>query len=96
MDLVFVFGSDIGNFYNKILKGESGITQIDRFDALNYSIWFVSQIHDFSSKGFIDGKNDCRLDYCWRYCLVAGRRALKNANLGSDVLEKWTKLELGC
>lgn len=88
MGLVSVFGSDIDNFYNKLLEGESGITQIDKFDATNYSVRFAGQIRDFSSKGYIDGKNDRRLDDCWRYCLVAGRRALDEANLGSEALEK--------
>lgn len=88
MGLVSVFGSDIDNFYSKLLEGESGITQIDRFDASNYSVRFAGQIRDFSSKGYIDGKNDRRLDDCWRYCLVAGRRALEDANLGSQVLDK--------
>ncbi|XWS48783.1 hypothetical protein CRYUN_Cryun13aG0106000 [Craigia yunnanensis] len=87
--------SDIDNFYNKLLEGESGITLIDRFDASNYSVWFSGQISDFSSKGYIDGKNDRRLDDCWRYCLVAGRRALDNANLGSDVLEKMDRTRIG-
>lgn len=88
MGLVSVFGSDIDIFYNKLLEGESGITQIDKFDATNYSVRFAGQIRGFSSEGYIDGKNDRRLDDCWRYCLVAGRRALDEANLGSEALEK--------
>ncbi|KAH1107355.1 hypothetical protein J1N35_011123 [Gossypium stocksii] len=95
MGLVSVFGSDIDNFYNKLLEGESGITQIDKFDATNYSVRFAGQIRDFSSIGYIDGKNDRRLDDCWRYCLVAGRRALDEANLGSEALEKLDKTRIG-
>ncbi|MBA0610889.1 hypothetical protein Godav_011650, partial [Gossypium davidsonii] len=95
MGLVSVFGSDIDYFYNKLLEGESGITQIDKFDATNYSVRFAGQIRDFSSKGYIDGKNDRRLDDCWRYCLVAGRRALDEANLGSEALEKLDKTRIG-
>ena len=87
MGLVSVFGSDIDTFYNKLLEGESGISLIDRFDASSFSVRFAGQIRDFSSKGYIDGKNDRRLDDCWRYCLVAGKRALVDANLGSEVLE---------
>lgn len=87
MGLVSVFGSDIDTFYNKLLEGESGISLIDRFDASEYSVRFAGQIRDFSSKGYIDGKNDRRLDDCWRYCLVAGRRALDHASLGQEVLE---------
>ncbi|KAG8382116.1 hypothetical protein BUALT_Bualt05G0043000 [Buddleja alternifolia] len=95
MGLVSVFGSDIDTFYNKLLDGVSGITQIDRFDASEYSVRFGGQIRDFSSKGYIDGKNDRRLDDCWRYCLVAGRRALDDASLGKDVLDTMDKTRMG-
>lgn len=96
MGLVSVFGSDADTFYNKLLEGESGISQIDKFDASTYSVRFAGQIRDFSSKGYIDGKNDRRLDDCWRYCLVAGKSALEDANLGSEVLEKVSHIIFGC
>ncbi|KAJ0960178.1 hypothetical protein J5N97_002045 [Dioscorea zingiberensis] len=79
--LVSVFGSDIDTFYNRLLQGESGITLIDRFDASSYSVRFAGQIRDFSSTGYIDGKNDRRLDDCWRYGIVAGKRPLKMPTL---------------
>ncbi|MCD7450878.1 3-oxoacyl-[Datura stramonium] len=95
MGLVSVFGSDIDNFYNKLLEGQSGISLIDRFDASSYTVRFAGQIRDFSSKDYIDGKNDRRLDDCWRYCLVAGKRALDDANLGQQVLETMDKMRIG-
>ncbi|KAL6313237.1 hypothetical protein AAG906_018703 [Vitis piasezkii] len=95
MGLVSVFGSDIDTFYDKLLQGVSGISLIDRFDASNFSVRFGGQIRDFSSKGYIDGKNDRRLDDCWRYCLVAGRRALDNASLGTEVLETMDRSRIG-
>lgn len=94
MGLVSVFGSDIDKFYNKLLEGESGISPIDRFDASSFSVRFGGQIRDFSSKGYIDGKNDRRLDDCWRYCLVAGRRALEEASLSPQVLENVSQVTL--
>ncbi|KAH7513715.1 hypothetical protein FEM48_Zijuj11G0010400 [Ziziphus jujuba var. spinosa] len=95
MGLVSVFGSDIDTFYNKLLEGESGISLIDRFDASNFSVRFAGQIRDFSSKGYIDGKNDRRLDDCWRYCLVAGKKALEDANLGNQALDTMDKSKIG-
>ncbi|XP_075652156.1 3-oxoacyl-[acyl-carrier-protein] synthase I, chloroplastic-like [Castanea sativa] len=95
MGLVSVFGNDIDTFYNKLLEGESGISLIDRFDASNFSVRFAGQIRDFSSKGYIDGKNDRRLDDSWRYCLVGGKRALEDANLGTEVLEKMDRTKIG-
>ncbi|XP_047327349.1 3-oxoacyl-[acyl-carrier-protein] synthase I, chloroplastic-like isoform X2 [Impatiens glandulifera] len=93
--LVSVFGNDVDTFYNKLLEGQSGISLIDRFDASSFSVRFAGQIRDFSSKGYIDGKNDRRLDDCWRYCLVAGRRALDDATLGTQVLETMDRTRIG-
>ncbi|KAL7111849.1 hypothetical protein ACP275_05G115500 [Erythranthe tilingii] len=95
MGLVSVFGSDIDTYYNKLLDGVSGITPIDRFDASEYSVRFAGQIRNFSSDGYIDGKNDRRLDDTWRYCLVAGKRALDDASLGKQVLENMDKTRMG-
>lgn len=94
MGLVSVFGSDIDTFYNKLLEGQSGISLIDRFDTSKFSVQFAGQIRDFSSHGYIDGKNDRRLDDAWRYCLVGGKRALEDANLGPEVLDKVSQILL--
>ncbi|KAK7318080.1 hypothetical protein RJT34_02778 [Clitoria ternatea] len=95
MGLVSVFGSDINAFYHQLLEGQSGISKIDRFDASNFSVRFGGQIRNFSSEGYIDGKNDRRLDDCWRYCIVAGKRALDDANLGHEVLKTMDKTRIG-
>ncbi|RZC84717.1 hypothetical protein C5167_047509 [Papaver somniferum] len=95
MGLVSVFGNDVDTFYNRLLEGESGISLIDRFDASPFSVRFAGQIRKFSSEGYIDGKNDRRLDDCWRYCLVAGKRALEDANLGTETLETMDRSKIG-
>lgn len=86
--LVSVFGNDVDLYYEKLLAGESGIGLIDRFDASKFPTRFAGQIHGFSSQGYIDGKNDRRLDDCLRYCIVAGKKALEDADLGGDKLSK--------
>lgn len=88
MGLVSVFGSDVDAYYEKLLAGESGISLIDRFDASKFPTRFAGQIRGFTSMGYIDGKNDRRLDDCLRYCIVAGKRALEDADLGGDRLSK--------
>lgn len=90
MGLVSVFGNDVDAYYDKLLQGESGIGLIDRFDASKFPTRFAGQIRGFSSEGYIDGKNDRRLDGCLRYCLVSGKKALESAGLGvgSQTLNK--------
>lgn len=48
--------------------------------VLSVSYWFVADLHrhgalNYSSEGYIDKKNDRRLDDCLRYALVSGHKA---------------------
>ncbi|KAJ4979325.1 hypothetical protein NE237_010105 [Protea cynaroides] len=95
MGLVSVFGNDVDVFYDRLLSGESGIGSIDRFDASKFPTRFGGQIRGFSSEGYIDGKNDRRLDDSLRYCLVAGKKALEDAALSGDKLSKIDKERVG-
>nr|GMD11603.1 3-oxoacyl-[acyl-carrier-protein] synthase I, chloroplastic [Ipomoea batatas] len=95
MGLVSVFGNDVDAYYDKLLAGESGISAIDRFDASKFPTRFGGQIRGFKSEGYIDGKNDRRLDDCLRYCIVAGKKALENADLGADGIGKIDKERAG-
>lgn len=95
MGLVSVFGNDVDTYYNKLLEGESGITLIDRFDASSFPVQIAGQIHNFTPEGYIDGKNDRRLDDVWRYCLVAGKKALLDARLGPEALKTMDLSRIG-
>ncbi|CAL5346296.1 unnamed protein product [Camellia sinensis] len=95
MGLVSVFGNEVDAYYDKLLAGESGIRLIDRFDASKFPTRFAGQIRGFNSQGYIDGKNDRRLDDCLRYCIVAGKKALEAADLGGDRLGKIDKERAG-
>jgi 3-oxoacyl-[acyl-carrier-protein] synthase II len=96
MGLVSVFGNDVDAYYDRLLAGESGIGPIDRFDASKFPTRFAGQIRGFSSEGYIDGKNDRRLDDFLRYCLVSGKKALESAALpqGSRPMEMVISLDL--
>ncbi|PKU67112.1 3-oxoacyl-[acyl-carrier-protein] synthase I, chloroplastic [Dendrobium catenatum] len=97
MGLVSVFGNDVDGFYDKLLRGTNGVGMIDRFNTSELAVKFAGQIHEFLSEGYVDQKSDRRLDDCWRYCLVAGNKALESANLGPqqliNVSSKWTDRE---
>ncbi|XP_077251114.1 3-oxoacyl-[acyl-carrier-protein] synthase I, chloroplastic-like [Tasmannia lanceolata] len=95
MGLVSVFGNDVDTYYDRLLSGESGISFIDRFDASKFPTRFGGQIRGFTSDGYIDGKNDRRLDDCLRYCIVGGKKALENAGLGGGNLDKIDSVRAG-
>ncbi|KAJ4816543.1 3-oxoacyl-[acyl-carrier-protein] synthase [Rhynchospora pubera] len=97
MGLVSVFGNEVDKYYEKLLEGESGIGLIDRFDASTFPTKFAGQIREFTSEGYIDGKNDRRLDNSLRYCLVSGKKALESAGIavGSEEHNKIEKVRAG-
>lgn len=97
MGMVSVFGNDVDRYYESLLEGKSGIGPIDRFDASNFPTRFAGQIRGFSSEGYIDGKNDRRLDDYLRYCIVGGKKALESAGIGIGTaeLEKIDKVRAG-
>ncbi|KAF5790648.1 putative beta-ketoacyl-[acyl-carrier-protein] synthase I [Helianthus annuus] len=57
---------------------------INRFDASKFPTRFGGQIRGFKANGCIDAKNDWRRDDCLRYCIVAGKKALEDADLAAD------------
>ncbi|XP_057996562.1 3-oxoacyl-[acyl-carrier-protein] synthase I, chloroplastic-like [Hevea brasiliensis] len=52
-------------------------------------------VQEFTSEGYIDGKNDRRLDDCLRYYIVAGKNSLEHADLGGDKIYKIDKERAG-
>ncbi|CAN6470369.1 unnamed protein product [Victoria cruziana] len=95
MGLVSVFGNDVDAYYDKLLAGESGIGSIQRFDASGFPTRFGGEIHGFTSEGYIDAKNDRRLDDYIRYALVSGKKAMKNAGFELNNLDKIDKERVG-
>ncbi|XP_076939491.1 3-oxoacyl-[acyl-carrier-protein] synthase I, chloroplastic-like [Bidens hawaiensis] len=95
MGVVSVFGNDVDTFYQILLAGESGVGLIDRFDVSEFPTRFGGQIRDFESSGYINLKDDRRLDDCQRYCIVAGKKALEDAGLDGEELSKIDKARAG-
>eukprot|EP00793_Prasinoderma_coloniale_P000019 PRCOL_00005527-RA len=82
--VVSCFGNDVDEFYDALLEGRSGVKEISRFDASEFPTKFAAQIEGFTSEGFIDRKNDRRMDDCIRYTLVASKKAMQQAKMYTD------------
>ena len=60
-----------------------------------FQLKFAAQIRNFDNEGYIDKKNDRRLDDCLRYALVSGNKALEDAGLAGEALAKVDKQRVG-
>eukprot|EP00884_Botryococcus_braunii_P010888 jgi/Botrbrau1/19800/Bobra.0124s0048.3 len=84
MGVVSPLGNDVGEFYNNLLEGKSGVSLIEKWDTEGYSTKFAGEIKTFDGEGYINPKNVRRLDDVIKYIILAGKKALEAAKLPID------------
>lgn len=88
LGVVSCFGSDVDQFYEKLLQGKSGASAITHFKTDDFPTRIAAPINDFDPGEYMDKKNARRVDKCISYAIVAGKKAFEAAKLNSDTLEK--------
>lgn len=95
MGLVSCFGTDVNTFYQKLLKGESGVRAIECFPCDDMTTRFAASVQDFDPEPYIEKKQIRRLDPYALYTIVAGKKALEDAKLTGEALDKLNKKKCG-
>lgn len=95
MGVVSCFGSDVDEFYQRMVRGESGVSMITEFPVDDYPTRFAAPVRDFDPGDLIDRKQQRRLDPAMQYALVAGKKAAKGAGLTDEVLGTLNKERCG-
>lgn len=95
MGLVSCFGSDVDTFYDSLLEGKSGVKAIDCFPCDEMTTRFAADVQGLDPSPYIEKKQIRRLDPYAVYAIVAGRRALEDANLTGDALDQVNKAKAG-
>jgi len=88
LGVVSSLGSDVDEYYNKLLKGVSGVSNIEKFDASEFPTRIAGEIKDFDVGDLMDKKQSRRVDPFISYTIVAGKKALKSAAINLDELDK--------
>ena len=95
MGIVSCFGTDIDTFYNALLAGKSGVKPIENFPCEGYSTRFAASVKDFEVGDYMEKKQARRVDPFVRYTVVAGKKALENAQLTPEVIATLDKSRCG-
>lgn len=95
MGIVSCFGNDVDLFYEKLLAGVSGVGPIESFPVEDYPTRFAGCIRSFDPEGYIDKKQARRLDPFLQYGIVAGKKALENAQFDLTDLSGLDKTQCG-
>ncbi|KAK2985260.1 hypothetical protein RJ640_009168 [Escallonia rubra] len=88
-------GHDADVFYNNLLEGVSGISEIEAFDCSHYPTRIAGEIKSFSTEGWVAPKLSKRMDRFMLYMLTAGKKALANGGITEDVMAEIDKTRCG-
>lgn len=95
MGLVSCFGSDINTFYSQLLSGKSGIAPITEFPCEDFPTRFAGVIKDFDPGEYLEKKQARRVDKFIAYSIVAGKKALEQADLNASAIASLNKDKCG-
>jgi 3-oxoacyl-[acyl-carrier-protein] synthase II len=71
----------VDDLWNKVLRGESGIHELKAFDTSQHKVRFGGDIYDWSTEGYVDRKEDKRIDRFTQFALVAGIDAVNDSGI---------------
>lgn len=74
-------------FWNNLIKGKSGISEIDAFDTSNYPTRYGGQIKDFQPEKFINKHKVNLIGRASQLSIASSKLALQDSGLGLDKIQ---------
>ncbi len=81
MGMLSPVGNTVESSWKALLAGQSGIVNIDHFDASEFSTRFAGLVQDFNSEEYLSKKDARKMDLFIQYGVVAGIQALQDSGL---------------
>jgi 3-oxoacyl-[acyl-carrier-protein] synthase II len=88
LGIVCPLGSTIVDAWAAILRGESGIGPITRFDVSAFPVRFAGAVRGFETGQYIPPKEARRMDEFMHYGIAAGMQAVTDAGIDFDKLDR--------
>ncbi len=95
MGVVSCFGTDVDEFYRRLLAGESGVVPIETFPCQDFPTRFAGEIRGFDPGVYLDKKQARRVDPFIRYTSVAGKKALEKGRISLQALDQLDRTRCG-
>ena len=81
MGMLSPLAASVEGTWQRMLKGESGITPIQGFDASTYTTRFAGEVTDFELEPYLTSKDARKMDTFIQYGIVAGHQAIDDSGL---------------
>ena len=81
LGMVSPVGNTVGETWENILAGKSGVAPIDTFDVSAYNTRFSASVKDFDISEYLTPKESRKLDVFVQYGMAAGMQAMMDSGL---------------
>jgi 3-oxoacyl-[acyl-carrier-protein] synthase II len=88
LGLVCPLGSTVADVWAAVLRGESGIGPITRFDASAFPVRFSGAVRGFEVGAYLPPKEARRIDPFMHYGIAAGVQAVADSGLDLDAVDR--------
>jgi 3-oxoacyl-[acyl-carrier-protein] synthase II len=97
LGLVTPVGNNVDESWANIVAGRSGVANITKFDASNFSCRFAGEVKGFNIEEYLPGKEARHMDSFIHYGLAAALQAVKDAGLPTGTALNEEQAErIGC
>ena len=81
-------GKNAKDFWESLVKGESGAAPITLFDATNFKTKFACEVKNFDPLQYFDKKEAKKMDRNTQFGLIAAREAVEHSGIITDDVDK--------
>jgi 3-oxoacyl-[acyl-carrier-protein] synthase II len=94
MGVISPIGTGLGEFWDNLLQGKSGIRRITRFDVSSYPCQIAAEV-DFDPSEQIDRREARKMDRFCQFAVVAARMAYSDSGLSAGAEPERTGVLIG-
>ncbi|GIO12597.1 3-oxoacyl-[acyl-carrier-protein] synthase 2 [Cohnella xylanilytica] len=88
MGIVSPLGNDVETFWNRMKRGESGISRIEAFDTSRHKSRIAGIVRDFDAEARFGKKDARRMDRFVQFALAATEEALGDSGLDLERIDR--------
>ncbi len=80
-------GNNVNEFWNSVIEGVSGVSNITTFDVSDMPVKFSASVKDFDAETYLDNKEQRKMDLFMQYGMAAGIQAITDSKLDTQNID---------
>lgn len=88
MGVITPLGNTVDSFWNRLIKGESGISSIDTFDTSRHKSRIAGLVRDFDADEMFGRKEARRMDRFCQFAVAAAEQAWEDSGLSLEQIDR--------